>query len=73
MALKTNLELAQIFQDAMIAVASGSQAYSIGEGPESKSYTKADFGLLKSSFEYYKRLAEADANGSRVGITYPTF
>lgn len=73
MALKTNLEMAEEIQKAIIAIVNGSQAYSIGEGPESKSYTKADLGQLQTMFKYYKSQADADSNGSRVGITYPTF
>lgn len=73
MALKTNAEMAEIYQNAMIAIATGSQAYSIGEGPESKSFTKADLAELTRTYKYFKSQAEADANGARVGITYPTF
>lgn len=73
MALKTNLEMAEEFQKAILAILTGAQSYSIGEGPESKSFTRADLGTLQSSFKYYKSQADADTNGARVGITYPTF
>lgn len=75
MALKSNLEMAEEVQKAILAILGGSQSYSIGEGPESKSFTRADIGTLQSMYKFYKNLAddEAVAGRARVGITYPVF
>lgn len=72
MALKTNLEMAEEFQKAITAILTNGQAYSMGEGPESKSYTRADLGTLQNAFKYYKAQADIDerANAGRLGLTF---
>ncbi len=75
MALQTNAVMAEKIQVAIIAILEGAQSYSIGEGPESKTFNRGDLGTLQSLYKYYKNLAdqEASAGRARVGITYPVF
>jgi hypothetical protein len=73
MALKTNLEMAELCQTAIIKILGSAQSYSIGEGPESKTYTMADMNALQAQFKYWKRLADSESAGSSIGISYPVF
>jgi hypothetical protein len=73
MALKTNLEMCEIYQKAIIAIAEGCQSYSIGEGPESKSYSKADIDKLHKAFDYWNKRYQAETRGSGMGIILPVF
>lgn len=73
MALKTNLEMCEMLQAAITAVATGNQTYTIGEGPESKTVTKADIGKLQVQFEYWYKRYQAETRGTGLGFTVPTF
>lgn len=60
MALKTNEEMAQLFQDAITALLTGgAQSYRIGQ----REVTRADLRELRRGLEWYKTLAERDKRG----------
>lgn len=73
MALKTNAEMVQTLQEAIQEVAIKGQSYSIGEGPESKTYTRANLRELKDLLVFYQGQLRAETRGSQTGMTYVTF
>jgi len=73
MALKTNLEMCEIYQTAIIKIAENSQSYTIGEGPESKTYTRADIGKLQEQFNFWHKRYLAETRGSGIQFTLPVF
>lgn len=60
MALKTNEQMAEMYQDAIAKLVSGGVAsYTIA----GRTFTKLNLGELEKGFQYYKTKAEEDKNG----------
>jgi hypothetical protein len=73
MALKTNLEMCEIYQTAIIKIAEGYQSYTIGEGPESKTFTRADIEKLQEKFNFWHKRYMAETRGTGLSFTLPVF
>ena len=60
--LKTNKELALMYQTAIEAILDAGQGYTIGD----ITYTAADLEKLQNRYEYYRKLAQRDESSSGI-------
>ena len=67
MALKTNAEMAAMYQEAIEKlVAGGVASYTIA----GRTFTKLNLGELEKAFHYWKGLADAEAGPGGFAVTF---